>query len=159
MSHGTPQKTMIWRLMNYTIETCNWYQAAGKNKSIVLSDTPSWPHQLLVCICPFILQIDSAPMPSEAHAWWALKWNKHFPLPYVNNWVITSILSLKYSLCYRVSGKHICWFIPIWYLLVWIAAFVSLCSFTGHWSLTLSSLADRFGVHRGNIVQSMWTHY
>ena len=50
MSPSTHIHFMIQRILNYTIETYNWNQA-GNNNNIALSDTPSWPIQLLVCIC------------------------------------------------------------------------------------------------------------
>ena len=37
--------------MNYATEIYIWNQAE-KNNIIISSNTPSWPQQVLVCICP-----------------------------------------------------------------------------------------------------------
>ena len=50
MSHNTYSRIIIWKILNSTIEIYIWIQVVNNN-NIVLSDTPSWPHQLLVCIC------------------------------------------------------------------------------------------------------------
>ena len=49
MSHGSCIHTIIQRIENYPIEIYIGNQA-GKNNTIISSDTPSWPHQLLVLV-------------------------------------------------------------------------------------------------------------
>ena len=49
--HMVPIFMLLLKMLNYTIRIYTW-NPTGKNKSIISSNTPSWPHQLLVCICP-----------------------------------------------------------------------------------------------------------
>ena len=49
MLHGTFIHIMIWMILNYTTEMYTWKQE-GNTNSVKSSNTPAWPHQLLVCM-------------------------------------------------------------------------------------------------------------
>ena len=92
MSHGTLIYIMIYRNLNYTTGIYMWNQA-GKNNSIISLNAPSWPHQLLVCIC-LLERVYFNYLVCTYDIWYAyIKWSTRAITKVFMTWVIIRIFS------------------------------------------------------------------